>query len=545
MAFRTNAEKTRTSDSAQELHPAKLLSPQRMDLVCKYLYFRELVATRAVGETGALMAERMYEKHIHRRTGGVEPPDPYQATSASPVKLSVADYTRQARALLASLQSNGFDRSAAITYFTDGTLGNGAHRLSAALALNTPVFGRVGQGHGTAWSFRWFLENGFTLEELQRLLYTYTHLKADDVVVFVLYSPSQKYWDRFEELIAQRFYSVGQLDVSVESPLAMYELIHDLYGTPDSVSATSLINRKALLLAMSPLTVRVVVAERHKEDEDVYAVANSTKTECRELACDTVAPEIYLSAHASSSRDETLNLAAVLLSANNLHQLPRRVSAGVRAEFADWLTECRRSCAREGIAIDDICVVGSSPLEVVGVRASTDVDFTLKSEYRRVKYGPGVTHLSPVVDIVTAGYHRSRTRPAIDDDELIDNPDHHFRYRGLKFANPEIVLDQKDFYRREKDVRDLEEAGRKLGTLEPAAFNPAFHFAACSEALLRLATGESPLEARTQAIPATSRMRHRPPAVSAVRSFRQSLATIKSIVRRVRRRLAAAVAQRH
>lgn len=506
------------SDSIEELHPAKLLSPQRMDLVCKYLYFRELVLARAAGGTSASIMERMYEKHIRHRTGGVEPPDPYEAKSSA-VKISVADYTRDAHALLASLQSKGFDRSAAITYFTDGTLGNGAHRVAASLALNTPLFAKVGQGKGTAWSFRWFLENGFTLEELQRLLYTYTQLKADDVVVFVLYSPSQQYWDRFGQVIAQRFYSVGQLDVRVESPLAMYELIHDLYGTTDAVSATSLINRKALLLAMAPLTLRVVVAERHREDADFYAVANSTKAECRELASDSVARDIYLSAHASSSKEETLNLAGVLLSSNNLRQLSRRVSPGVRAEFGNWLTECRRRCAREEIAIDDICVVGSSPLEVVGIRASTDVDFTLKSDYRRVKYGPGVTHLGPGVDIVTAGYHRSRSRPEIDDDELINNPEYHFRYRGVKFANPEVVLDQKDFYRREKDVRDLEEAGSKLATLEPTAFNAAFHFAACTEALLRLITGASPPEASARA-------------------------TVKSIVRRVGRRLAAAV-RRH
>ena len=489
-----------------------------MDLVCKYLYFRELALARAAGATGTSITERMYEKHIRHRTGGVEPPDPYAAKSSA-AKLSVADYTREAQALLASLQLNGFERSAAITYFTDGTLGNGAHRVAASLALNTPLFAKVGQGKGTAWSFRWFLENGFTLEELQRLLYTYTHLKADDVVVFVLYSPSQQYWDRFGEVIAQRFYSVGQLDVTVESPLAMYELIHDLYGTTDAVSATSLINRKALLLAMAPLTLRVVVAERHREDADIYAVADSTKTECRELASDTVARDIYLSAHASSSKDETLNLAGILLSANNLRQLSRRVSPGVRAQFGEWLTECRRSCAREKIAIDDICVVGSSPLQVVGIRPSTDVDFTLKSDYRHAKYGSGVTHLSPGVDIVTAGYHRSRNRPEIDDDELIDNPEYHFRYRGVKFANPEVVLDQKDFYRREKDVRDLEEAGRKLGTSEPTAFNPAFYFAACTEALLRLTTGVSPPETRARA-------------------------TVKNIVRRVRRRLTAAV-QRH
>ena len=44
---------------------------------------------------------------------------------------------------------------------------------------------------------------------------------------------------------------------------------------------------------------------------------------------------------------------------------------------------------------------------------------------------------------MAAGYHRSHERPVISDDELIDNPDHHFMFRGFKFANPEIVLEQK------------------------------------------------------------------------------------------------------
>jgi len=283
---------------------------------------------------------------------------------------------------------------------------------------------------------------------------------------------------------------------------------------------------------MAPPIVRIIVAERHGND-DIYAVADATKAECRQIARDSVAPDAYLSAHASSSKEETLNLAGVLLSANNLHQLRRRTSAGVRAEFGKWLGECRRSCAREGIAIDDICVVGSSPLEVIGIRASTDVDFTLKSDYRRTKYGGGVTHLGPAVDIVTAGYHRARNGSAIDDDELIENPDWHFRYRGMKFANPEVVLDQKDFYRREKDVRDLEEAGRKLAALHPTTFNPVFHLAACTEALLRRS-------GVADASPPASRVPDRWPAVPAAPWLRQPLATVKSILRRVRRRLAPA-----
>jgi hypothetical protein len=519
----------RDSD-VHSIDPLRLLSPRRIDLVCKYLYFRELAASRERGDVGRSPAEEMYAKHIDRRTGGVEPPDPFGAHRDHVHKRSVADYTSQAKTLLASLRSAGFDPAAAITYFSDGTLGNGAHRLSAALALNTPVFARTGHGEGTAWSFQWFVENGFTTEELQQLLYTYTQLKTADVVVFALYSPARMYWDEFCQTIAQRFYTVGQIDVSVDTPLAMYELVHDLYGTVEAVSDPSLINRKALLLAMAPLAVRVVVAERRATADDIYSIANLTKSECRERARGSVAAEVYLSAHASSSREETLNLAGVLLSPNNCRQLRRRVSAGVRVDFAQWLVECRRTCARVGIAIEDICVVGSSPLEVVGVRPSTDVDFTLKSDYRRARYGAGVTHLSAGVDIVTAGYHRSRNRAAITDDELIDNPDWHFRYRGFKFANPEIVLDQKDFYRREKDLRDLEMAGRKLEATQAVPFDPAFHFAVCTEALLRRAAGITP-SSGAQAAPGLVR--------DVAQPRRPLVESLKGGVRRVRRRLAA------
>jgi hypothetical protein len=102
----------------------------------------------------------------------------------------------------------------------------------------------------------------------------------------------------------------------------------------------------------------------------------------------------------------------------------------------------------------------------------------------------GVSHLTPVVDIVTAGYHRSHQRSAIADDELIDNPDFHFMFRGVKFANPEIVLDQKDFYRRDKDVKDLEAATAAFAAPQRASFDPAFEFATCTEALIRELTGQ-------------------------------------------------------
>ena len=524
-----------SGERVHSIDPLKLVSPSRLDLICKYLYFRELAASKDGSAQEASFAARLYEKHIVKRTGGVEPPDPFHSAPNGGEKQSVADYVHHARLLLASLQTKGFDPDAAVTYFANGTLGNGAHRISAALALGSPIVAKLQEGRGTAWPFSWFVDNGFTVEELQTILYSYTHLKADAVTVFVFYSPARRYWDVFHETVAQAFYVVGHVDVSVGSQLALYELVHDLYGTLQPLSSTDVINRKALLLAMTqPLAVRVVVAQGKEVGDDLYAAATATKTRCRELARDDVAPESFLSAHASSSKAETLNLARVLLSPNNLRHLSRRRSGGVRGAFAQWLAECRGTCVRSGIALDDICVVGSSPLEVIGVRPSTDVDFTIKSEYRRERYGSGVIHLAAAVDIVTEGYHRSQERPPISDDDLIDNPDHHFMFRGFKFANPEIVLDQKRFYRRDKDVLDIEAAARVLTAAEPASFDPAAAFAACTETLFReLTAGTAGNAPQTRAAAA----RRHVPTLTGLRRLVPS--RLSTFARRVRRRLKA------
>ena len=497
-------------DSVHSIHPLELVTPRRLDLICKSLYLRQLRSSTDSTEPGPSQAAQLYEKHITLRTGGLEPPDPFHCQPDAVEKRSVADYVREARHLLASLSTNGFDPGAPVAYFADGTLGNGAHRISAALALDIPIVAKLHEGHGTAWNFNWFVQNGFTTEELQQLLYWYVRLKADDVAVFVCYAPAKKHWDSLAQTIAEAFYLVGQMDISVESELGMYELVHDLYATLEPRSPTHVIHRKALLLAMAkPLTVRVIVGQRKNAGDNIYRIATDTKTRCREIARETVAPESYLAVHAASSKPETLNLAGVLLSPNNLRQLSRRRSAGARAEFLRWLAECRDTCVDSAIAVEDICVVGSSPLEVVGVRASTDIDFTLKDHYRKARYGSGVTHLTPVVDIVTAGYHRSHQRAAIGDDELVDNPDHHFMFRGMKFANPEIVLDQKDFYRRNKDVRDVEAARVVFAAPLTTPFDPVLDFASCTEVLLRELTNEGSAQGQTKPRRALSRLGNR------------------------------------
>jgi hypothetical protein len=99
--------------------------------------------------------------------------------------------------------------------------------------------------------------------------------------------------------------------------------------------------------------------------------------------------------------------------------------------------------------------VGSSPLEVVGIRNSTDIDITIAARFLE-QFGAGVTHLCDWLDIVTETYSRSHRRAPIADDELIYDAQHHFWYRGFKFASTDIVLERKAFQARPTDLADVE-----------------------------------------------------------------------------------------
>jgi hypothetical protein len=121
--------------------------------------------------------------------------------------------------------------------------------------------------------------------------------------------------------------------------------------------------------------------------------------------------------------------------------------------------------------MSDFCIVGSAPLELAGIRPSTDIDITLTSE-RRKPFGSGITKLSANVDVVTEGYHRRLDGATVTDDMLIHDTEFHFIYRGFKFANPDIILDRKTFSRRDKDLKDIELAKRAANSKKRADFNP-------------------------------------------------------------------------
>jgi hypothetical protein len=111
----------------------------------------------------------------------------------------------------------------------------------------------------------------------------------------------------------------------------------------------------------------------------------------------------------------------------------------------------------------DCCVVGGAAVDVLGLRSSSDIDFTLREAIRFKHFNGGVTNLATGVDVVAFNYPRSfSNEPPLTDEKIIKRPQNHFFSRGLKFVDPIIALTRRQHQRRDKDLKDLALLSRYL-----------------------------------------------------------------------------------
>jgi len=147
--------------------------------------------------------------------------------------------------------------------------------------------------------------------------------------------------------------------------------------------------------------------------------------------------------------------------------LSLRKGDNLRPQFREWLEEYRRVLDDEGIDVENTCIVGSSVLEILGIRKSTDIDFIVDEDTRYAKFDSGATSLSENVDLANSGYHKTTNETdEVSDNEVIYDTELHFRYRGLKFAAPNIVRNSKSAVAREKDIKDVHLMDEYLSALD-------------------------------------------------------------------------------
>jgi hypothetical protein len=384
----------------------------------------------------------LYARHIQLRTGGVEPGDPAG-------KPTLASYLAQFDALIDAMAARGFDAAHPVTLSSrNGLPCDGAHRSGAALALGlVPAF-RVADAPGFAWGLDWFQRHGFGAEECNVLLRAWAVLRGEAAHVAVLWSPAEAAWPAIEAELGKAMTLVGAR--TVELPRAGFdEMVRDVYSVHGGPRVGPAIEHKVRLLGAYPPRVRIVYVERNAP-----ATPDAVKRAVRERFRDVVPVAWFATLHLSASEDETRHLLNLFASETNLSMLRRR--AALDPALLDLMVHAHEVLAERAIVPDDCCVVGGSVPAALGLRASDDLDITLRRELRHARFDAGITPIAPGLDLVTEGYARSfDDTPAPSDDELIECPALHFHVRGMRFAHPGVVLARKQHQRREKDLRDL------------------------------------------------------------------------------------------
>lgn len=322
------------------------------------------------------------------------------------------------------------------------------------LALDEDVYIETLERTGKAWDFEWFKDSGFNNQDLMRILKGYFEAKPENCSIVTVWKPAYKYIGEIKTILSSNFNIVGEIEHCFENNfMAFRNIVLDIYHpnkSRQSKETQQTILNKIRMLEADKLEFKVFLLEE-KEHSDIHSV----KRVVRHYLKNDINDKIYASIHASDSQKETEHLVKTLLCPNNIEHLDMRLSYDVSEEFKEWCEELKATCEKNNIDLDDVCVVGSAPMTVIGIKDVSDIDITVKTKYRP-RFGDKPFPISDNIDIVSLQYHRTGDAGTqISDDNLIDNSDHHFRFMGLKFANLSILKDRKAFSAREKDLRHV------------------------------------------------------------------------------------------
>jgi len=423
--------------------PRELLHPGRLDIAVKTLYAHFLLGKSSTHS--GINPEDAYLRHILFRTGGKEPGDEAR-------KGSLARFKEHFVALVNSMQQHGFITDNAIPVARrTGLILNGAHRLATALALGltkVPVIYHD-DVDGLRWDSHWFIEQRFSPKEVEEFIRTWVTLRGEYAGCIILWPTVKKLWSTIERDINATTPIAYSRTIQL-TPFAFDELVRDIYATDWGPIPGDNIEKKINFFSNHPPELRFLVVAA-KDSKTLPTLKNHIREKWHHV----VPSDRFATLHTTDCIRETSYVADLLLNRANLIALLQRPV--LRPTFLRWLSEYFVKLNEMGIDPELCCVVGSSILEVHGIRLATDVDFTVTNQLREKLFTPGVTHLTDSLDVVSKNYPRaileSHTLPI--DDDLIRDRHLHVRVRGLKFASLDVVTKRKQIQRRFKDLMDV------------------------------------------------------------------------------------------
>lgn len=372
-------------------------------------------------------------------------------------KETVNDFIEEFKKLIDAMKASDFDQRKYVPIVTGNRiLLDGQHRIAGAAALEKEIYVKYYpdlEEYGDGFGFDWFVKNGFSTEDMQRILYAYGDCYKE-CGIFLLFGTQEHNWDYFLAQIKKNCTVVGYVDLDFKHDYVGFEnIIRDMYWDPLWINTQ--IHLKAKLLKLAPLKIRaVLVSNQNNKEKDIYKTIRATKL----LLRDSVSEELEVLSgavtHATDNYEEYLWVRELFLSVNTCKNMSRIVLRNYRASFIEKLDKYRKLLYDNGVRPEDAMIVGSSIMEVFGLRESNDIDFIVNSKGRAV-LGKKSRKIDEDIELCGKDFVVIENDVVMPDDVLISDENLHIQFYGLKFINLEVLKSKKIRDARQKDEEDV------------------------------------------------------------------------------------------
>lgn len=425
---------------SKEVFPEDLFTFERLDLVVKYK-FAEMIHHRIHDP----FIERLYAKHIFERVG-----NKIAAGQLPDGKKNIEEYVRKFKDLYLSIRVNGYYPYSFIeisesngSFYPTG----GAHRTSICRLLDLKIPTKLTNKRHLYWGIDSFKEPLISDKEVNFILYNYFLLK-DTARIFVVFPPAVGHADQIKKKINSQYNIKHELNLRLDKDWQLKNLLREIYSNNQinvyKKHECPILKKYNILKKGESYDFLILFTEENptKQDQDI-------KKEIREDLSEFINVQDFVTIHASDSIEEKKSLLNVFLNQNTLLHVKttNKENQLVDSLLEDYLLTLNKHNIKDSI------IVGSTPLDLFGLRNTTDIDFCISEQERKEKgFDENPKRLGTSTDIVSQ--RPNYLRGEISDYSLITNPNYHFVYRGLKFATLEIMKKVKSIINREKDKKD-------------------------------------------------------------------------------------------
>lgn len=389
------------------------LKNNRFDLIFKYIYIKNK-------DKKTSFFKDLYLNHIKAFNNFYE-----EEPSDGIEKTTPEDFLSSFDALYNSIKEKGFDKSRGIIPIgTNGEISDGAHRLVCALLLDTDVF-IENDGRKDEYDYRFFLERGLDRKYADYAAIEYVKMQPNAYII------------NLHSIVGEEF------DSDVENILKEYGSIY--YKKPIALNYNGYVNLKKMSYGsfwqreswIGNSVNKYLGAQSHARE----SMGNGGNLRAYVFVCEKFdylneikkrVRDIFnvgnYSIHINDYRAEALALAEFFFNDNSIQIMNLRPFEFEDFDYDSYLVEFKNRITNEELDINDFCITGSSPLNILGIRKSEDIDFFYNGTKKFNGEGGNVSNHDSELQYYPISKY-----------DIIYDSSNYFYYQGFKILSLDVL----------------------------------------------------------------------------------------------------------